>query len=403
MNNNHRKNHATPLKPAVDRKSNGKAAAEVSAKSKPCGNFEAEVKKAARQVADANKFVDAAEAQVEKAEAAAGTARVKRDTANGNRLAKLWLLGELLDKWEKAFGPHKHRGPDTFFARAKKACGNDDLYYRARDIRGPHGFATEEAARQAGQAESQQAILDRIAALKRAAKPARSKAARPTAKATARSKTGQTRPPATPTTNGKIQPATPTMKLVTGLGPDNQPAKPLTAEELKLATEKWLCLFSPGSKPTTESIRNAILLAVDDFFPGGMNAAVPWLTGVQRVRKLKIDLPEEDLDVPPTPSPLPPPPPPPKTPKPKKPLTPSQQDLCKLIKAILKDAASHPNKPGLDLPQVTTSLLNRDYKSKASGKALRLSVQRCLADLVEQGKALKSQDRRYSIKPQPVV
>jgi len=95
---------------------------------------------------EADKLVEAAETSVEKAEAAARAARVERDEANGNRIARLCVLGDLLDQWQKEFGPHKHRGADTFFAKAVKACGNDDVYYRARDIRGPHGYPTEQAA-----------------------------------------------------------------------------------------------------------------------------------------------------------------------------------------------------------------------------------------------------------------
>ena len=152
------------------RKQRNRVPTEVSARSKSCGNFEAEVKKAARQVKDADKAVAASEAQVEKAEATAGIARAERDKANGNRIAKLWRLGDWLERWEKKFGEHRHRGPDTFFAKAVKACGNDDIYYVARGIRGPHGYATEEAACKAGEVESLRTIKDRIKLLKREAK-----------------------------------------------------------------------------------------------------------------------------------------------------------------------------------------------------------------------------------------
>ena len=62
---------------AVDRKQKHRVPKEVFARSKACENFEAEVKKAARQVADADKAVAAADAQIEKADAAAGIARAE--------------------------------------------------------------------------------------------------------------------------------------------------------------------------------------------------------------------------------------------------------------------------------------------------------------------------------------
>ena len=153
-----------------DRKQKHRVSTEVFARSPVCENFEAEVKKAARQVAEADKAVGAAEAHVEKVEAAAGTARAKRAKANGNRIAKLWRLGDWLERWEKEFGDHKRRGPDTFYAKAKKACGNKDVFYRARDIRGPFGYVTEEAACKAGETEPLRTILERIKLLKREAK-----------------------------------------------------------------------------------------------------------------------------------------------------------------------------------------------------------------------------------------
>ena len=139
------------------------------AQSKACENFEAEVKKAARQVADAGKAVAAADAQIEKADTAAGIARAERAKTNGDRIAKLWRLGDWLERWERQFGEHKHRG-ETFFVKAKKACGNKDRYYWARDIRGPFGYATKEAARKAGEVESLRTILGRIKFVKQEAK-----------------------------------------------------------------------------------------------------------------------------------------------------------------------------------------------------------------------------------------
>ena len=153
-----------------DRKQKHRVPKEVFGRSPVCENFEAEVKQAARQVEDADKAVAAAEKHVEKADAAAGTARAKRAKANGNRIGKLWRLGDWLERWEKEFGDHKRRGPDTFYAKAVKACGNKDRYYWARDIRGPFGYATEEAACKAGETESLRMILENIKLLKREAK-----------------------------------------------------------------------------------------------------------------------------------------------------------------------------------------------------------------------------------------
>ncbi len=102
---------------------------EVSAQPKSCGNFESEVKKAARPVAEADKAVDAAEAHVETVEAAAGTARAKRSKANGERIGKLWWLGHS----RSLAHPSRHCRSPTYGPRITNSVRNRPEFLQ------PHG------------------------------------------------------------------------------------------------------------------------------------------------------------------------------------------------------------------------------------------------------------------------
>ena len=78
------------------------------------------------------------------------------------------------------------------------------------------------------------------------------------------------------------------------------------------------------------------------------------------------------------------------------------ESLSDMVKSVLKDAANDGRRkePSLDLAEILEKLYAKGYKSHATEKNLRVAVQARLGDLVKKGEILKSEDRKYSVKPE---
>lgn len=78
------------------------------------------------------------------------------------------------------------------------------------------------------------------------------------------------------------------------------------------------------------------------------------------------------------------------------------ESLSDMVKVVLMDAANDGRRkePSLDLAEILTKLYDKGYKSNATEKNLRVAVQARLGELVKKGEILKSEDRKYSVKPE---
>lgn len=248
-------------------------------------------------------------------------AQAVRVAAHAKLIGKAFTLGGDLVALKKEMGATKgkHRG-DTFRKTAIKLLGNKNAVYRPmaiyRYLTNTHAIASEAAA--VKYAEDNDEFYRNLAEeAQRVLRDGEENERPATAPTPTPAKEKVTAPQAT--RHAKRKPAKPKLTLVGGTDSEAESGEhddedgyvPLTAAELKVQTEAWFCCFSPdldSDEAEPQAIPAAILFAIDNFYPDGLDAAIAWLKGVQAERKPKVpmalkgnkadddDLPEEPIE-----------------------------------------------------------------------------------------------------------